>query len=91
MMVRRVMNDREMCPARRFRAPQARETTERDPFRNRPTWCQTAALGLHVFPRFTGNAHPACFFAKIDHFAPVCRLMKRGETALTLYFLVGTL
>jgi hypothetical protein len=42
-------------------------------------------------PNFTENPPFAYFFMKIDHFAGICRLMKKGKSALPLHFLVVSL
>jgi len=45
----------------------------------------------HFLPNFTQNPPFAYFFMKIDHFAGICRLMKKGKSALPLHFLVVSL
>jgi hypothetical protein len=47
--------------------------------------------GPQGLPSLTQNAQAAPFFREIYHFADVCRLMKKGKSALPLHFLVGSL
>lgn len=42
-------------------------------------------------PIFAKNPPFAYFFMKIDHFAGICRLMKKGKSALPLHLLVVSL
>jgi hypothetical protein len=47
--------------------------------------------GPHTLPSFPESAWIPPFSMKIDYSAGFCRSMKKGETALTLRFLVQSL